>query len=330
MDRRDFISLLGGAAAWPTAARAQEQLGRVRQIGLLISGAENDLARRANRAAFQEALAKLGWIEGSNLRIDRRFGVDDPDRFRAYAAELVSLGPDVIVTDSGAATRTMQQHTQTIPIVFTGAGDPVANNLLRNIARPEGNVTGFSAAEPSIAARWVELLKEAAPRLARVAIIFDPELSFTSSNYISSLETAAPVLAVQIVKTPVRNSFEIVRAIDAFALEPNGGLVVLPPSPTPAVRETIFQLAAQHRLPTFFFSRNDVVAGGLMSYATDTADRYRRAAAYVDRLLRGAKVIDLPVQFPTKFELVVNLKTAKAIGLTIPESFLLRADEVIE
>ena len=242
----------------------------------------------------------------------------------------MSLAPDVMVTDSGAATRTMQQQTKTIPIVFTGAGDPVANNLVRNIARPEGNVTGFSAAEPSIAGKWVELLKEAAPRLARVAIIFNPELSFTASNYISSIETAALALAVQTIRTPIRNSVDIVRAIDAFAAEPNGSLVVLPPSPTTAIRDTIFQLSAQHRLPTFFFARDDVAAGGLMTYSTDTADRYRRAAAYVDRLLRGAKVSDLPVQFPTKFQLIVNLKAAKAIGLTIPETFLLRADELIE
>jgi putative ABC transport system substrate-binding protein len=269
MRRREFISLLGGAAAaWPLAARAQQD-GRVRRVGLLSGGAENDPTWPGNVAALREGLAKLGWIEGRNLRIDFRFSAGEPDRMRAYAAELVSLAPDLIVTNTGAATRTAQQQTTTIPIVFTGGGDPVANDLVRSISRPEGNVTGFSVAEPSIAGKWVELLKEAAPRLARVAIIFNPDLSFTSLSYVSSLEAAAPALAVQMVKTTFRNSVDIVRAIDAFAAEPNGGLLVLPPTPTTAIRDTILQLAAQHRLPSFFFGRNDVVAGGLMTYATD-------------------------------------------------------------
>ena len=261
------------------------------------------------------------------MRIDIRYAADDPERIRAYAAELVGLSPDVIVASSGAATQAVQQRTQTIPIVFNAAGDSVANGLVRNIARPEGNVTGFSVAEPSIAGKRLELLKEAAPRITRVAIIYSPGLAATAPNYIASIEGAAPALGVQAAKMPVRNAVEIVRAIDAFAAEPNGGVLVLPPTP---VRESILQLTAQHRLPAIFPARADAAAGGFMSYDSDRSEMTRRAASYVDRLLRGAKVADLPVQFPTKFELIVNLRTAKAIGLTIPEAFLLHADELIE
>jgi putative ABC transport system substrate-binding protein len=328
MQRRDLIILLGGtaAAAWSQAARAQ-QASDVRRIGVLVGGTESDSGWPANWAALREGLAKLGWFEGRNLRIDLRFAAVDLTRMRAHAAELVSLTPDVIVTNTGAATRMARQQTKTIPIVFTTAGDPVANDLMQSIARPEGNVTGFSVAEPSIASKYLEFLKEAAPRVARVAIIFNPELAATGPSYISSIEAAAPALAVLTIKTPIRNSVDIVRAIDAFAAEPNGGLLVLPPNTHP---DTILQLAAQHRLPVIYANRNDVVAGGLMAYDTDAIDRHRRAASYIDRLLRGAKVSELPVQFPTKFQLIINLKAAKAIGLTIPEAFLLRADELIE
>jgi putative ABC transport system substrate-binding protein len=330
MQRREFIGGLGAAAAWPRVAGAQ-QGGGMRRIGWLIGGAENDLGSRASRAALQEALAKLGWIEGRNLRIDLRFGAGDPAQIRAYAAELVGLAPDVMVTGTGAATEAVRQQTQTIPIVFTAGPDPVATGLLRSIARPEGNITGFSTLEPSIAGKWLELLKEAAPRVTRVAIVFNPELAPSAPIYISLIEAAAPTFGVQAIKMPVRNAVDTVRAIDAFAAEPNGGLLVLPPTPTTAIRETIFQLAAQHRLPAIYnTNRSDADAGGLLAYSPDRVDQNRRAASYVDRLLRGAKVSELPVQFPTKFELIVNLKTAKAIGLTIPEAFLLRADELIE
>jgi putative tryptophan/tyrosine transport system substrate-binding protein len=330
MRRREFITLLGGAAAaWPHSARAQQD-GGMRRIGWLIGGAENDRARQANLGALQESLAKLGWNEGRNLRIDLRWG-DDVNRLDAYATELVRLAPDVIVTNGGTAIRALQQQTKTIPIVFTGGPDPVATGLVRNIARPEGNITGFSTLEPSVAGKWLELLKEAAPRLARVAVIFDAELSSSVvPSYLGSIETAAPTAGVQTIKTPVRNAVDIVHAIDLFAAEPNGGLLVLPPPPTTTIRETILQLAAQHRLPAIYPSLADVAAGGLLAYAPDRVDQYRRAASYVDRILRGAKVAALPVQFPTKFELIVNLKTAKALGLTIPEAFLLHADELIE
>ena len=303
----------------------------MRRIGVLAGGTEGDPYQKAYLAALREGLAKLGWVEGRNLRIDLRFGAGDLNRIRAYAAELVSLAPEVIVVsswrcgdDRGATAD--EDHSDRLH----GGGDPVVNGLVQNIARPEGNTTGFSNYEPSIAGKWLELLKEAAPRLTRVALIFNPELSSTAVGpaYISLIEAAAPAFAVQTIKLPVRDAIDIVRAIDAFAAEPNGGLLVLPPPPTGANRETIIRLAAQHRLPAIFNNRDVAAAGGLMSYGNDVVDQHRRAASYVDRLLRGAKVSELPVQFPTKFELVVNLKTAKAIGLTIPEAFLLRADEV--
>jgi len=330
MKRREFITLLGSTAAtWPLATRAQ-QTGRVRRIGWLIAAAENDLGVRATRAAFQEELTRLGWIEGHNVRTEIRFGVGDPDRLRAYAAELVGLVPDVIVTNGGAPTRALQERTQTIPIVFTGGPDAVAAGLVRNISRPEGNTTGFSGREPSILGKSLELLKEAAPHLARVAIIFIPELAAAAPNYIASIEASAPTLGLKTIKTPVRNAIDIVQAIDAFATELNGGIITLPPPYTTAIRNTIVQSAAHHRLPAIYPFREDTIAGGLLAYATDLLDQNRRAASYVDRLLHGAKVRELPVQFPTKFELIVNLKTAKAIGLDIPTKLIARADEVIE
>jgi ABC-type uncharacterized transport system substrate-binding protein len=333
MQRREFITLLGGtAAAWPLAARAQQD-GRVRRIAALLGEAPTERAS-ASFPAFREAIAKLGWIEGRNLRIDLRAGASDPNQIRAAAAELVGLAPDAIVTSTVAATRAMQQQTQSIPIIFTGVGgDPVAARIVESIARPEGNTTGFTNLFNSISGKWMELLKEAAPRVARVALIFNPAFSIGAltggDGYIAHAEAAAPALGVQLIKMPVRNDLELARAIDAFGGEQNGGLLVLPP---PAVNVGLLnRLAAQHRLPGIYPDRVFVVRGeGLMSYASVAADRYRGAASYVDRILRGTKVNELPVQFPTKFELVVNLKTAKAIGLTIPEAFLLRADEVIE
>jgi ABC-type uncharacterized transport system substrate-binding protein len=325
--RREFITLLGGAAAWPLAARAQQQGDRVRRIGVLGGSSEDDPSTRADLAALREGLAKLGWIEGRNLRIDLRFADTNPDRMRAYAAELVNLLPDVIVTTSAPATRVAQDRTKTIPIVFTAGNDPVTNDLLKNIARPEGNTTGFTNAVDSISGKWLELLKEAAPHITRVAVVFNPQT--VNVGYFRAIETAAARLGVQALKTPVRDPLEVVRAIDAFATGPNGGLLVVPVLPTDSY-QMLLRLAAQHRLPDIQVNRRAVAGGGLMTYTINFPDNYRRAASYVDRLLRGAKVSELPVQFPTKFELVINLKTAKAIGLTIPEAFLLRADEVIE
>jgi len=326
--RRQFITLLGGAAAaWPIAARAQ-QGGPVRRIGVLIGGAENDPAYQARVAAFQEGLAKLGWIEGQNLRIDLRFGAADLDRIRAYAAELTRLAPEVVVTTSTPATRAVREQGSTSPIVFAAINDPVGSGVVANVARPDGNATGFANFESSMGGKWLELLKEAAPHVVRVALIFDP--AYVPETYFASAEAAARALAVQAIKTPIRNSFEIVSAIDAFAAEPNGGLLVFPDLTAITHRATIFQVVAQHRLPAIYALKYFAADGGLISYDSDILDRYRGAASYVDRILRGAKVNELPVQFPTKFQLVINLKAAKAIGLAIPEAFLLRADELIE
>jgi putative ABC transport system substrate-binding protein len=327
MRRRDFITLLGGAAvAWPLAARAQ-QGEKVRRIGVLVGGAEDNSNTRANLAALGDGLAKLGWIEGRNLRIDLRFTLSDPTRMRAYAVELVSLAPDVIVTSSRPATTAVQEQTKSIPIVFTAGNDPVSNGLLQNIARPEGNTTGFTSTVDSLIGKWLALLKEAAPHVTRVALVFNPQT--VNAGYFGSIEAAAPLPGVQAIKTPVRDPLELVRAIDAFAAEPNGGLLVVPVLPEDSY-QMLHRVAAQHRLPAIHSNRGRVVDGGLMAYGTDFPDIYSRAAAYVDRILRGTKVSELPVQSPTKFELVVNLKTAKALGLTIPEGFLLRADELIE
>jgi putative ABC transport system substrate-binding protein len=324
--RRDFAAVLGGAAALPIAARGQQD-GRVRRIAILAGSTDDDSTTRAQLTALREGLAKLGWVEGRNLRIDLRFTLADPDRMRAYAIELVSLAPEVIVTSSRPATTAAQEQTRTIPIVFTAGNDPVTSGLLQNIERPEGNTTGFTSTTDSISGKWLELLKEAAPHITRVALVFNPQT--VNAGYFRPIEAAAPLLGVQALKMPVRDPLEIVRALDAFAAEPNGGLFAVPVLPVESY-QMLIRLAAQHRLPSIHSNRRFIAAGGLMTYTTDYLDNYRRAATYVDRLLHGAKVSELPVQFPTKFELVVNLKAAKAIGLTIPEAFLLRADEVIE
>jgi len=327
--RRDFITFIGGAAAtWSVAARAQQD-GRVPLIGCLDAFDENSTGSQVIRTALREGLAKLGWIEGRNLKIEQRFGASDANRVQASAMELVSHAPEVIVSGGAAITRALQQATQTIPIVFTGGGDAAVNGLVKNIARPEGNTTGFSSAEPTAGGKWLELLKQAAPSLTRIAILFNPDVAPTAPNYIASIESAAVSLSVQIVKVPFRDAIELVHSIDAFAGEPNGGLLILPP-PFIGDRSTILKLATHHRLPAMYSQRTLAVEGGLISYAADVADQTRRAASYVDRILHGAKVADLPVQFPTKYQLVVNIRTAKAIGLTIPEAFLLQADELLE
>jgi putative ABC transport system substrate-binding protein len=331
MKRRDFITLLGAAAgssvSWPLDARAQ-QGGRVRRIGILDIGVEADRPIQARHGAMREGLAKLGWIEGRNVRFDRRFAAGDPDRLRAHADELVRLAPDVIHVVSGPAAQALLQRTRTIPIVFTTVGDPVAIGLLKNIARPEGNVTGITSLFQSLGGKWLELLKEAAPRTARVALVFVPEN--VNDQYFGVMDAAAQVLGVKAIQTPYRNAAELERAIDAFAAEPNGGLLMVPPPPSPSNRELINRLALKHRLPTIYSGKDYVAEGAMMSYGSDSVEPYRVAASYVDRILRGAKINELPVQFPTRFQLVVNLKTAKAIGLTISELFLVRADDVIE
>jgi ABC-type uncharacterized transport system substrate-binding protein len=328
MHRRDFVTLLGAAAAaWPLAAGAQQD-GRVRRVGMLIAAADNDPQFQARVATFRETLAKLGWIEGRNLRIDLRFGTGDTERMRMGAVELVNIAPDVIVANSTPAIRALRQHSETIPLVFTTINDPVTTGVVGNLARPEGNATGFAIIEPSIGGKWLQLLKEAAPHVERIAHVFDP--ANAPEIYFASIEAAAHSLAVEAIKLPIRDILDVVRSIDPFAAKPNGGMLLTPDNTTLTHRETIGRLVVQHRLPTIYWGSYLAREGGLMAYSADLLDQYRGAASYVDRLLRGAKVSELPVQFPTKFELVVNLKTAKAIGLTIPEAFLLRADELIE
>jgi len=329
MKRREFIVGLGSVAAvaWPPHAHAQPD-GRTRRIGILDRGDEADRLIQVQQGAMREELAKLGWIEGRNVRFEHRFAADDPERLRLYADELVRLGPDVIVATSLAATRSLQQHTRTISIVFVSVGDPVAGGLLSHIARPEGNVTGVTSIYQSMAGKWLELLKEAAPRTTRIALIFVPGI--VVENYLPVIDTAAGALGVKAIQTPYRDAAELERAIDAFAAEPNGGLVMVPPPPALGHRELVNRLAIKHRLPTIYSSKYSPAEGSLMGYGADTVTLVRSAASYVDRILRGAKISELPVQFPTKFDLVINLKTAEAIGLDIPPTLRARADEVIE
>jgi putative ABC transport system substrate-binding protein len=325
MRRREFIAGLGGAVALPLVAQAQ-QAEKMRRIGILDVAIETDRLAQTLHEVMREELAKLGWIEGRSVRFDLRFSAGDPDRMRAHADELVRHAPDVIAATSLAATRTLLQRTPTIPIVFNNVGDPVAGGQLKNIERPEGNATGITSLFQSLAGKWLELLKEAAPRVSRVGLIFNPGV--VGAPYFAVIDSAAEVLAVRAMRLPYRDAAELERAIDTFASEPNGGLVIVPPSP--GNRELINRLTVKYRLPSISAGKDYAAEGGIMSYGSDNVEQQRVAASYVDRILRGAKVSDLPVQFPTMFKLVVNLKTAKAIGLTIPESFLLRADEVIE
>jgi putative tryptophan/tyrosine transport system substrate-binding protein len=320
IDRREFIMLFGGGAAvWPRAAYAQ-QPGRVRRVAALILGAENDPVIQSRVATLRGTLQSLGWIEGRNLQIDLHI-TDDPIRLGAYAQEVVNSAPDVIFAGSGVATREIQRRTQTIPIVFSGGGDPVKTGLVRNVAQPEGNTTGFANAFNSLGGKWLQLLKEAAPRVTRVAIIFDPERSL--GGFLDSIDAAAAELAVTVIRVPVRNGSEIERAIETFAAEPNGGLIIPGVPPSTNDFRAIRRLALQHRLPLVFQGDEE---GVLISYHVDSYDLARGAASYIDHILRGAKPSELPVQYPTKFRLVINLKTAKAIGLTIPDTLLLRAD----
>jgi putative ABC transport system substrate-binding protein len=326
--RREFMTLLGGAAAWPLVAHAQQD-GRMRRVAVLTSYAESDPLFQTYLFALRQGLQQLGWVEGRNLQLDRRFSARDFDRRRASAQELIGLAPDVIVVGGADGTRSVQTLTRTIPIVFIQVGDPVASGVVKRIARPEGNTTGITNQPASIAGKWLELLKEAAPQIARATLIFDAGFPVTET-YLGAIEAAAPANAVMTIRAPVRSAAEIERAVGALASEPNGGLVVVPPPFIDTDRELILQLTRRHGLPTVTYDRNDTAAGYLMSYGPNAADIYRSAASYVDRILRGAKPSELPVQFPTKFELVINLKTAKALNLDVPLSLQQRADEVIE
>jgi putative ABC transport system substrate-binding protein len=327
MKRREFMSLLGGAAAWPVAARAQ-QGDRVRRIGVLLGRDESDPEMKSRMSWLVQDLAELGWLDGRNMRLDIRFGAGDIGRIREYAKELVDLKPDVLFVQTPAATKELQRRTTTIPIIFSAVGDPVAGGLLKSVSKPEGNVTGATNYLPSLGGKWLELLKEAAPSVSRIALIYNPEIS--TGVYFAALEAAASQFRVTVMRAPYRDAADLVRAIDVFSAERGGGMIVLPPAPIVGNRALINRLAIQHMLPAMHTDRSFAAEGGLMSYGIVGRDEYRRSASYVDRILRGAKPADLPVQFPTKFELIVNLKTAKATGLSLPESFLLRADELFE
>jgi putative ABC transport system substrate-binding protein len=326
--RRDFITLLGGAAAWPLAARAQ-QGDRVRRVGLLIAGDENDPVSKTNISAFTQGLAGLGWTEGRNVWMDLRWYGGDSNRIRALAKELVGLQPDIIVTNATPVTVAVQRETRNIPIVFGNVADPVASGLVPRIDRPAGNITGFAAGEPSMFGKWLELLSEIAPGLKRAAIMFNPGTAL-ASTVMPSLETAARSLKVVPIIAPVHSVEEMETAIRDIGREPGGGLVVPSDAFTTVHRAPIIAAAVRNNVPAIFAFSYFVRDGGLLSYGPDLVDDWRRAATYVDRILRGAKPGDLPVQFPTKFEMVVNLMTAKALGLNVPQSILLRADEVIE
>jgi ABC-type uncharacterized transport system substrate-binding protein len=325
--RREFILALGGAAAWPLAARAQQR-GRVRRIGVLVGASENDPEAPTSAEAFRQTLEQLGWKEGSSVRIVMRWGAGDPDRMRAYAKELIETAPDVAVADSTPAALALRRESGTTPIIFIQAGNPVGSGLVANLARPGGNLTGFTNYVPSMGGKWLEPLKDVAPRLARVAALFNPKTH--TGQYWDVLEAATQSLGVTFGKAAVEDDGGIARAMEAMAGEPAGGLIVMPDSFTMSHRETIVALAARHRVPTVYPFRVYAANGGLMSYGMSRVGVYRDAASYVDRVLRGEKPSELPVQAPTKFELVVNLKTAKALGLNIPDKLLALADEVIE
>jgi putative ABC transport system substrate-binding protein len=328
MLRREFIAGLGSAAAWPVLARAQ-QGDRVRRIGVLLPGSENDPEYKSRVSAFTQSLADLGWTNGRNVRMDLRWAGGDINRIRALAQELVSLQPAIILTNGNPTTAALQRETRTIPIVFATAGDLVDSGIVARLDRPGGNVTGFATFETSLGGKWLELLLEIAPGLKRTAILFTPDISFVST-YMPSLETAARLLKVVPIPAPVRDDVEIERAIINLGGELGGGLVAISDAFITVHRASIISAAARNKIPAVYSQSAFVRDGGLLSYGVDTVDTFRRAAIYVDRILRGTKPAELPVQFPTNFEMVVNLKTAKALGLTVPQSILLRADEVIE
>jgi putative tryptophan/tyrosine transport system substrate-binding protein len=329
MRRRDFITLIGStAAAWPHAARAQ-QGERMRRIGVFFPGAADDPEYQARNAAFLQGLGELGWTVGRNVRIDTRWGAGNPANIPKLAVELAALAPDVILAAGGSVTGPLLEATRTVPIVFTIVPDPVGAGFVDSLSRPGGNATGFINFEYSISAKWLELLKQIAPRVTRVAVLRDPAISQGIGQF-GAVQSAAPSLGVEVSPVNVRDTGEIERAIAAFAGSSNGGLIVTGSALAVVHRDLIITLAARHKLSAVYFQRFFVNAGGLISYGPDYFDQFRRAAGYVDRILKGEKPADLPVQAPVKYELVINLKTAKALGLDVPTSVLVRADEVIE
>jgi putative tryptophan/tyrosine transport system substrate-binding protein len=327
MRRREFITLLGGAAAaWPLAAHGQ-QGERMRRIGVLV-GVADDQDLRVRLAAFQRRLQQLGWSDGHNVRIDYRFAAGIPENYRKYAAELLALAPDVILATGGSLAHVLQA-TRTVPIVFAVAADPVGSGFVESLSRPGGNATGFLLFEYDLSAKWLELLKEIVPGVTRAAVLRDPT-AITGIGQFAVIQSVARSVGVEVSPLNLRDASEIERAVTAFARSSNGGLIVTASALASVQRNQIVELAARRRLPAVYFERLFVAGGGLISYGADIADQYQRVAGYVDRILKGEKPADLPVQAPTKYDLVINLKTAKALGLVVPPSVLARADEVIE
>jgi putative tryptophan/tyrosine transport system substrate-binding protein len=328
MRRRDVISLVGGlVVAWPLCAQAQQA---ERRIGVLMSTAADELEGQARFSAFRDTLQQLGWTEGRNVRIDTRWSGSEPERYRKYAAELVALRPDAILASASASVAALQQVTNSVPIVFTNVIDPVGAGFVSSLSRPGGNTTGFSAFEYSLSGKWLELLKQIVPNVTRVAVLRDPALAAGIGQFAAIQALAPPSFSVELTPIDVRDASEIERAITAFARQENGGLIVTASSAARTHRELIVSLAMRHRLPNVSPFRHYPANGGLASYGPDAVDEHKRAAVYVDRILKGEKPADLPVQAPTTYDLVINLKTAKALLLTMPPTLLARADEVIE
>ena len=328
MRRRTFIALLGGAAAWPVAARAQ-QGERVRRIGVLSNLASDDQEGQTRNAAFLQALQELGWTVGRNVRIDYRWGLGTADFYRRQAADLVSLAPDVILTNGTSTIGPVLQTTRTVPIVFVNVTDPVAGGFVESLARPGGNATGFASAEWGMSGKWLELLKQIAPHVKHAAVIRNPRVASGSGQY-GAIQAVAPFLGMETSAIDARGAGEIERGIVALVSSSNAGLIVTANGTTLVHRDLIIALAARFRLPAVYWQRVFATSGGLISYGDDTTDQYRQAARYVGRILKGEKPADLPVQAPTKYEMVINLKTAKTLGLEVPTTLLARADEVIE
>ena len=326
--RRDFVELLGGAAAWPLAARAQ-QPEQMRRIGVLTNLVADDPEAQARVGAFLQGLQELGWAVGRNMRIEYRWGAGDADRTRGYAAELVALAPDVILTSGASALAPLLQATRSVPVVFAQVPDPVGAGFVNSLARPGGNTTGFITSEYGLSGKWLELLTQIAPSVTRAAVIRDPAVSAGTGQW-GAIQAVAPSVRVLVSPVNVRDAGEIERDVAAFAHGSNSGLIVTASALAIRHRNLIVTLAARHRLPAVYYQRGFVTGGGLISYGPDFIDQYRRAAGYVDRILKGEKPSELPVQAPTKYELAINLKTAKALGLEVPPTLLGRADEVIE
>jgi putative ABC transport system substrate-binding protein len=327
MKRRDFITLIGGAAAWPLAARAQQE--RMRRIGVLLPAAADDAEFQTRVGAFLQGLQELGWTIGRNVRVDTRWATSNAASIRKHAAELAALAPDAILAFGASTVGPLLQETRTVPIVFPVVGDPVAAGFVESLARPGGNATGFMTFEYGMAGKWLELLKQIAPVVTRVAVLRDPAIP-TGPAQFGVIQAAAPSAGMEVRTVDVRDAREIERGIAALARASNGGLIITASAGSQVHHNLIITLAARHKLPAVYYERLFASAGGLISYGPDFVDRFRRAAGYVDRILKGEKPADLPVQAPTKYELVINLKTAKALGLEVPPALLARADEVIE